>query len=316
MHPPTGPLLFDQLFGFITIRWYAVWILTGAVVAAWFGARRAAAHGRNPEHAWNLLAVGLVAAIITARAWYVVFEWRERFQPSWEAFTQAPTTNWRDFVNIINPATGGIAIQGALVGALLSGYWYTRRHKLQFGEWADYAAPCIPIGQAFGRWGNFWNQEAYGRPTTLPWGLRLTEQGCPPDAPNCHRLPPYDDLTRFPEATRFHPTFLYESLWSIGVIGAILLIERRFKRWLMPGDLMLSYGILYSLGRFWIEGLRVDSLCTGGIGGECVGGQLRTAQVVSVLTILGCALVLAYRHRRRNTNTQRPITAEPVTSNE
>lgn len=299
MHPPTGPNLIESLLGFITVRWYAVWILGGALVAAWFGARRVAAHGRDPEHAWNLLSIGLVTAIIGARSWYVLFEWPTRFQPLWEHFRENPGANWRDLLAIINPATGGIAIQGALVGALVGGYWYTRRHKLNFAEWADYAAPCIPIGQVFGRWGNFWNQEAYGRPTTLPWGLQLTGQGCPADAPHCHRLQPYDNLDRYPETTRFHPTFLYESLWNVGVIAMLLWLERRFQRWLLPGDLMLSYFILYSVGRFWVEGLRVDSLCTGGLGGECVGGQLRTAQVVSVVTILACGAILAYRHRRR-----------------
>ena len=299
MHPPTGPLLLDHFLGFLSIRWYAVCILSGAVLAAWFGARRAAAAGRNPEHAWNLLSVGLVVAIIFARAWYVLFEWPRRFRPLWEHFIQAPAANWSDVINIINPATGGIAIQGALMGALLAGYWYCRRNRLSFAEWSDYTAPCIPIGQVFGRWGNFWNQEAYGRPTTLPWGLNLTAQGCGPDDPNCHRLPPYDNLQRYPESTRFHPTFLYESLWSLGVFITLLWLERRFRHWLLRGDLILAYLMLYSVGRFWVEGLRVDSLCTGGIGGECVGGQLRTAQVLSIVTIIVCGAIMAYRHRRR-----------------
>lgn len=182
------------------------------------------------------------------------------------------------------------------MAALLGSIWYVRRHKLDYAEWASYAAPCIPIGQAFGRWGNFWNQEAYGRPTTLPWGLHLTDQGCE-GLTNCHRLPPYNDLATYPDTTRFHPTFLYKSLWSMGVLVALLVIERRLRHWLRAGDLMLLYGILYSAGRFWIEGLRVNSLCTGGVGGECIGGQLRTAQIVSIVTIVVCGAVLAYRHR-------------------
>ncbi|GAC1540610.1 MAG: prolipoprotein diacylglyceryl transferase [Herpetosiphon sp.] len=298
MHPPTGPYLIDHALGFLSIRWYAVCILSGAVLAAWFGARRAAAVGRDPEHAWNLLSVGLVVAIIAARAWYVLFEWPNRFRPEWEAFLAAPSTNWSSLIRIINPATGGIAIQGGLAGALLAGYWYVRRHRLSFWEWADIAAPCFPIGQALGRWGNFFNQEAYGRPTTLPWGLKLTDQGCSPGDANCHRLPPFDNLSRWPATTRFHPTFLYESLWSVGVLMGLLIIERRFRRHLRQGDMLLWYGILYSIGRFWVEGLRVDSLCTGGLGGECVGGQLRTAQVVSVATVAVCGVILLLRHRR------------------
>jgi phosphatidylglycerol:prolipoprotein diacylglycerol transferase len=296
-------LLVDHLFGLITIRWYAVCILGGAILAAWFGARRARLRGLDPEHVWNMLAAGLILGIAFARAWYVIFEWRDRFQPHWERLIAAPGANWGDLLFIVNPATGGIAIQGALMGALLAGYWYTRRYRLHFATWADIAAPCFPIGQALGRWGNFSNQEAYGRPTTLPWGLHLTAQGCPPDAPDCHRLPPYDDLQHYPETTRFHPTFLYEALWSVGVLLAVLWIERRWRDRLLPGDLLLWYGILYSIGRFWVEGMRVDSLCTGGIGGSCEG-QLRTAQVLSVVTIVVFGAIMAFRHRRRAATAQ------------
>ena len=283
MHPPFGPYVVDHLFGFLTIRWYAICILGGALLAAWFGARRAARRGHDPEHVWNILAVGLVSAIAFARAWYVFFEW----------------PNFRDkpLLYIINPATGGIAIHGAILGGLLAIWVYTRIYHLDFLEWADIGAPCLPIGQAIGRWGNFFNQEAYGRPTTLPWGLRID-----PD----HRLPPYDRPPYSPE-TRFHPTFLYESLWNVGVIVTLLLIERRFRRHLLPGDLAMLYGIIYSAGRFWIEGLRTDSLCSNGIGGSCAGA-LRTAQVVSLVAVVVLALLLAIRHLRHR-NTAREITA-------
>lgn len=303
MYPPFGPDLIS--IGPLHIRWYAVCILTGAVVAAWFGAWRAARAGHNPEHAWNFMSLGLVAAIIAARLWYVFFEWNDRFAPRWVSFTSNPGANWQDFIFIINPATGGIAIQGGLMGAMLSSYWYARRHALPFGIWANFAAPCIPIGQVFGRWGNFFNQEAYGRPTGLPWGLHLTSRGCPTTDPNCHRVGQFRDLVQYPDATRFHPTFLYEALWNVGVIAGLLWIERQFRRWVLPGDLMLLYFMLYSVGRFWVEGFRVDSLCTGGIGGECQG-QLRTAQVTAIGTFLVCGTILIYRHWR-NSGTARPM---------
>lgn len=277
MYPPDDPFLVYQLFGLITIRWYAVCILGGALLAAWFGARRAEQRGHDPEHAWNLLALGLVTSIACARAWYVFFEW----------------SNYRGkpLLQIINPGTGGIAIHGAIVGALLGAFIYTRLNKLNFLEWIDLGAPCMAIGQAIGRWGNFFNQEAYGRPTTLPWGLRIDPE---------HRVAPYHDLQTYGEATRFHPTFLYESLWNAGVIVALLLLERRFRRRLLPGDVFLLYGILYSLGRVWIEGLRTDSLCTSGVGGSCTGA-LRTAQVVSLVVIASFSLLLIVRHLRRPT---------------
>lgn len=274
MYPPDDPYLIYQLFGLITIRWYAVCILGGALLAAWFGARRAERRGYNPEHAWNLLAFGLITAIAFARAWYVFFEWpRFRGQP---------------LLYIINPATGGIAIHGGILGAALATLVYTRLNRLSFLEWADLGAPCLSIGQAIGRWGNFFNQEAYGRPTTLPWGLRIDAE---------RRLPPFDRAPYGPE-TRFHPTFLYESLWNVGVLIALLVVERRFRRQLLAGDVILLYGIFYSLGRFWVEGLRTDSLCTNGVGGSC-SGALRTAQVVSLVAIAVCAALIAIRHLRR-----------------
>ena len=277
MYPPDDPFLVYQLFGLITIRWYAVCILGGALLAAWFGARRAEQRGHNPEHAWNLLALGLITSIAFARAWYVFFEW----------------PNYRDkpLLQIINPGTGGIAIHGAIVGAVLGAFIYTRLNKLNFLEWIDLGAPCMAIGQAIGRWGNFFNQEAYGRPTTLLWGLRIDQD---------RRLPPYDNFERYGEATRFHPTFLYESIWNAGVLVALLLLERRFRRRLLPGDVFLLYGILYSLGRVWIEGLRTDSLCTSGVGGSCTDA-LRAAQVVSLVVIAGFSILLIVRHLRRPT---------------
>ncbi len=279
MHPPFGPFLIDHLFGFLTIRWYAVCILGGALLAAWFGARRAERRGHDPEHVWNILAIGLIVAIAVARAWYVLFEW--------------PQFRGKSLLYIINPATGGIAIHGGIFGGLLALWVYTRLNHLDFLEWADIGAPCVPIGQALGRWGNFFNQEAYGRPTTLPWGLNIDAE---------HRLRPYDQAPYGPE-TRFHPTFLYESFWNVGVLVALVLVERRFRRRLLRGDLAMLYGILYSIGRFWVEGLRTDSLCSNGIGGSCAGA-LRTAQVVSLVAIVVLALILAIRHLRQRDATR------------
>lgn len=285
MYPPFGQYVVYRLFGLITIRWYAVMILGGAILAAWFAARRAAARGHNPEHVWNILAVGLLAAIAFARAWYVVFEWPRYRNAPW--------------LYIINPANGGIAIHGGLLGGLLALWVYTRLNRLNFLEWADIGAPAVPIGQAIGRWGNFFNQEAYGRPTTLPWGLRIDQD---------HRIPPYDKAPYGPE-TRFHPTFLYESLWNVGVLIALLVVERRFRGRLLRGDLAMLYGIFYSIGRFFTEGLRTDSLCTNGVGGSCAGA-LRTAQVISLVAIISLSAIIAVRHLlRRNRPREMPAGA-------
>jgi phosphatidylglycerol:prolipoprotein diacylglycerol transferase len=293
MYPPDDPYIVRQLFGFLTIRWYAVLILGGAMLAAWFGARRVAARGYDPDHAWNLLALGLVTSIAFARAWYVFFEW-ERFAAQRANYDS--TWQWLLF-DVANPATGGIAIQGAIIGAVLGCYIYTKRNGLDFVEWLDLGAPAMLIGQAIGRWGNFFNQEAYGRPMDppQPWGLRI-------DAP--YRIHEYTDLATYPvDTTRFHPTFLYESVWNALALVALLTIEQRLRGWLRKGDVFLLYGILYSTGRFFIEGLRTDSLCVGAVGGSCADG-LRMAQLTALVTIVVFGLIFAFRHLRRASSPQ------------
>jgi len=277
MRPPTGPTIIDHLFGlsFLTVRWYGVLIVSGAILAGYLATRRARAHGIDEEHVWNQLLLGMVIGIICARIYYVAFEW-DRYAG-------------RPLLEIINPQGGGIAIHGAIIGALLAVLLYTRRQRLPLLTWLDICAPTVLIGQAIGRWGNFFNQEAYGRPTTLPWGLDIAPE---------HRIPPYDNLQQYPASTRFHPTFLYESLWDVGALLLILGIERRFRRVLKPGDSALLYGVLYSAGRFFTEGLRTDSLCVGTytLDGSCTNG-LRIAQLVSLGAFVLCGLVLAWRHR-------------------
>jgi phosphatidylglycerol:prolipoprotein diacylglycerol transferase len=217
----------------------------------------------------------MVLGIIAARIYYVAFEW--------------PRYAGRPLLEIVNPQGGGIAIHGAIIGALLAVLLYTRRQRLPLLTWLDICAPAMLVGQAIGRWGNFFNQEAYGRPTTLPWGLDIAPE---------HRIPPYDNLTQYPTSTRFHPTFLYESLWDASALVLILWLERRFRPQLKPGDSVLLYGLLYSAGRFFTEGIRTDSLCVGAytLDGSCTGG-LRIAQLVSLGAFVICGLVLAWRHR-------------------
>jgi phosphatidylglycerol:prolipoprotein diacylglycerol transferase len=283
MYPPDDRYAIYQLFGFLSIYWYAVFILGGAMLAAWFGARRVILRGYNPDHAWNILALGLVTGIAAARAWYVFNEWG-RFARARGEYDSI----WGWLLFVINPQTGGLAIQGGIVGALLGCVLYTLWNKLDPLVWIDLAAPCFSIGQAIGRWGNFFNREAYGIPmaTPQPWGLRIPQE---------FRVLQYQDVAAYPvETTRFHPTFLYESLWNVLVFISLLAIERRARGWLRKGDLALIFGINYSIGRFFIEGLRLDSLCVSGVGGTC-DGSLRTAQVVAIVTIVVCAAILALR---------------------
>ncbi len=290
LRPPFGPLLIDtNIFGFpIAVRWYGVMIVLGALLAARVAAGRAERRGFDPEHVWNQLMIGMVLGVLGGRLWYVAFEW-ERFagQPIW---------------NIINPTWGGggLAIHGAIVGAVLSAVIYTAWQKLPFVRWVDICLPTMLIGQGVGRWGNFFNQEAYGRPTTLPIGVDIAPE---------HRLPPYNDFQQYPAGILFHATFLYESIWNLTGFGVIMWLERRLRGWLRTGDVSLMYFIWYGIGRFFIESLRTDSLCTNGIGGSC-DGALRTAQVVSVALVVFGVVGMILNHRR--TLREEPQPSEPV----
>jgi phosphatidylglycerol:prolipoprotein diacylglycerol transferase len=278
LHPPGDPYLINtQLFGLpLAVRWYGVLIVGGAMLAGWLSARRAERRGFDPEHIWNLLLLGMVLGIAGARAYYVIFEW--------EKFAGRP------WLEIINPAGGGggLAIHGALIGAITAALIYTRRHKLPFVQFLDICMPGFLLAQAVGRWGNFFNQEAYGRPTNLPFGVTIDQE---------HRLPPFNDMQTYPPGQLFHATFLYESLWNLTGVGLLLLLERRLRGWLRTGDIALFYAIYYGIGRLWIEGLRTDSLCTNGVGGSCADA-LRAAQVVSLLLIVGGLVGLFINHRR------------------
>jgi phosphatidylglycerol---prolipoprotein diacylglyceryl transferase len=276
LYPPDDPYLINWVvLGLpIIIRWYSVFILGGALLAAAITARRARRRGLNPDDIWNLLLVGLVVSIACARAYYVLFEW-ERFKD-------------RPLVDIINPATGGIAIHGAIIGALCSAAAYSWWRGLNLAALLDLCAPAFLLAQGIGRWGNFMNQEAYGRPTALPVGVRIDEQ---------HRLPPFDDMLAYPPETLFHATFLYESLWNLLGAGLLFWLAARQAHRLRRGDIFLLWLGYYSLGRFFIEGLRVDSLCVAAPGGVCEGG-LRAAQLVSLALIALAGSLLAWRHAR------------------
>jgi len=276
LHPPGDPYFINTaIFGIpLVVRWYGVIIVGGAMLAGRIAAGRAERRGYDPEHIWNMLLITLACGIAAARAYYVIFEWG--------SFAGRP------WLEIINPANGGIAIHGALIGSVTSGVIYTLWHKLPTLEFVDITMPTILVGQAIGRWGNFMNQEAYGRPTTLPFGVTIDEE---------HRLGPYRNMDTYPPNTLFHATFLYESLWNIAGFGLLLWLEKRLRSWRRPGDLGLFYAIYYGIGRLWIEGLRTDSLCTNGVGGSC-DDALRAAQVVSILLIVGGLIGLFINHRR------------------
>ncbi len=243
-----GPILFEV--GPFTVRWYGLLIATAVLLGVILSQYLAKRRNFNPELLSDLVIWLVIAAIPSARLYYVLFQWQEY------------AGNPGDIIAIWR---GGIAIHGAIIGGLIAAVIFTKLKKVSFWQMTDLVAPSLILGQAIGRWGNFFNSEAFGAPTDLPWKLYIPPANRPP------ALASFD---------YFHPTFLYESLWNVMVFA--LLITLFFKglpgkRQLKTGTIFLVYLVAYSLGRLWIEGLRTDSLMLG---------PLRVAQIISLVEIL------------------------------
>ena len=258
-----GPRIAFRI-GPITVAWYGLIIVGAAMVAAFLAEHEAKRRGDDPEHVWNALILCLVLGMAGARLYHVIHRW--------DYYSQYP-------LDIINLRTGGLAIYGAVAGGVLALWLYTRDHHLSFAHWADIAVPGLLLAQAIARWGNYLNQELYGYPTTLPWGIHI-------DA--AHRIPLFSDLTKYPLDTRFHPTFLYESIGNLINFGILMYVSRRFADRLQDGDLILLYGVLYPLLRFFVEFQRPDAWRIAGVA---------TAQWIAIGSIIICGGLLIYRHR-------------------
>jgi len=243
-----GPIL--KTIGPITIRWYGLLIATAVLIGVSLSRYLAKRRHVDPELLSDLSIWLVIGAIPAARLYYVLFQWPE--------YAQHPE-------KIIRIWEGGIAIHGAMIGGLIAALTFAKLKQISFWQLADLVAPSAILGQAIGRWGNFFNSEAFGSPTNLPWKLFIPLERRPPE------------LTNF---EYFHPTFLYESLWNLSVFALLLTLFFRGlqgKPRLKVGTLFLVYVATYSLGRVWIEGFRTDSLMLG---------FLRIAQVVSLTGIL------------------------------
>lgn len=248
--------------GPFSVRWYGIILVAAMLVGTFLAAREAKRRGESSEHAWNILTYCILFAILGARAYYVIFSWEQYQNNLGEMFAI-----WH----------GGLAIHGGLIGGGLAFWAYCTFYKINPVKWLDIIAPSLAIGQAIGRWGNFVNQEAFGTPTDLPWKIFIDRDHRP---------------QQFIDYDYFHPTFLYESLWNLGVFSVLFFLSRKFGDKLKPGDIFLSYGILYSIGRFMVEGLRTDSL---------MFGPIRQAQVFSLSIIIIFAGIIIYRYwKERN----------------
>jgi phosphatidylglycerol---prolipoprotein diacylglyceryl transferase len=246
----------------VSIRWYGVLIASSMALGLWLSSREATRRGESPDDLLKAAEIALIGGLIGARFYYVLFNLDYyQTQPWWRTFAV-----WE----------GGLAIHGGLIAGLLTGGAYVWAKGLPLLTYLDIVAPPLVLAQAIGRWGNFFNEEAFGRPTELPWKLFISEPRRPP---------------AYVDHQFFHPTFLYESLWNAGAFLLLyFVLRRRLER--APGALFLAYLGIYSLGRFWVEGLRTDSLMLG---------SLRIAQLVSVGAVIVAAVGIPILLRRRPT---------------
>lgn len=231
--------------GPITVHWYGIILMTGAIAAAVLAVSQARRWKEDPERVWDALTWVLIGGVIGARLWHIL-------TPPPSMVEQGLTTQFylTHPLDALAVWRGGLGIPGAVIGGGLALYFYTRRARLSFARWADIAAPAIALGQAIGRWGNYVNQEIYGAPTDLPWAIEIDP---------AYRVPGFEEFSTF------HPLFLYESLWNLANMFLLLWLGKRFADRLRDGDLFLVYLITYPLGRFLMEFLRLDSSLVGGI---------------------------------------------------
>jgi len=253
--------------GFLTIRWYGLLISISVVIGLFISKKLAKSRNINPQYISDILPSLIISSIIGARAYYVIFEWRQysgnNFFTSFDLFN-----NVIQIPSFLAIWQGGIAIHGGLIGGFLCILFFCKSKNIHLKTFIDILIPSIILGQSIGRWGNFFNNEAFGIPTDLPWKLFIPIQNRP---------------IEFINYQFFHPTFIYESLWNFLIFILLITIfyQQNNKNSVRPGFISCLYLIGYSFGRFWIEGLRIDPLCIGGIPPFCDGG-LRMAQFISI----------------------------------
>ncbi|MGV8145132.1 MAG: prolipoprotein diacylglyceryl transferase [Alkaliphilus sp.] len=241
-----NPIAFE-VFG-VSIGWYGIIISFGILLGVFVANYRAKQENLPEDTIIDLVLWAVPLAVVGTRIYYVAFNWSYYGQ---------------NLIEIFKVRQGGLAIHGGIIAGVLVGYFFTKVKKINFWKLADICAPSIILGQAIGRWGNFINKEAYGRPTNLPWAIEIN-------------------------GVNVHPTFLYESLWNLLVFAFLLYYSKRKK---YEGQIFLLYIGMYSFARFFIEALRIDSL---------MFGSFRVAQLVSILTILGAIGTGVYLKKRRS----------------
>jgi phosphatidylglycerol:prolipoprotein diacylglycerol transferase len=243
--------------GSISIGWYGILIASGVLAAIGIALIEARRRGENVRHIMNMALLVIPLGAIGARLYHVIDQW--------DYYMQNPGL-------IIGGR--GLGIFGAIIGGALGLIIYTRWKKLSTLRWMDIAAPGVILAQAIGRWGNFFNQELYGYPTDLPWAIYID---------SAHRLPGYENYSHF------HPLFLYESLWDLLGFVILMILGRKLRSRLRDGDIFFLYVIYYSIGRFFLEGLKINVWTLGGI---------PTARWITGLAILAAIIIIIFRHHK------------------
>lgn len=250
------------------IYFYGILITLGVVAAAAVGQIEAKRRGLNPEIILDMLFWLVIAGIIGARFWHIL-------TPPPSMVERGITTMYylTHPLEMLAIRNGGLGIPGAVIGGVIALWIYSRKHNLDFLTWADIAAPGLALAQAIGRWGNFFNQELYGAPTNVPWKLFID---------SAHRLPGYETISYY------HPLFFYEFLWNLANAIILLILARKFTKWLKPGDLLWTYMIIYPIGRFFLDFLRMDASEVAGINAN---------QTFMVFVAISAIILLIVRHK-------------------
>ena len=269
--------------GPLTIRYYALIILAGALLGAWLASVEARRRDKDGNLVWDILPWLLVGGIIGARLWHV-------FTPSASNIAMGLTTKYylTHPLQILMIWNGGLGIPGGIIGGGLALLIYCKVTKQSFLEWADIISPGLLVGQAVGRWGNFVNQELYGSPSNLPWAITID---------------PLYRLDGFKEVSKYHPLFLYESVLNLLAAGILLFVGRKYKNKLYRGDIFLLYLVLYPVIRFGLEFLRLDP--------SPVAGFNINQTVMGIVALLSVAL-LVLRHTIRRPKAVQELETEGI----
>jgi phosphatidylglycerol:prolipoprotein diacylglycerol transferase len=259
----------------LPVYWYGVLIVGGIILGAYAVTFEVARRGLDPEQVWGGLTWAIVFGVIGARLYHIFTP-----PPSMcESLGICSALDYlKDPVKLVDFRGGGLGIYGAIGGALLGIYLYGRRYRMDWLAYTDLGTFGLALGQAVGRWGNFFNQELYGKPTDLPWGVYIA-----------YPLPEYA------QHHTFHPAFLYESLWNFFTFLVLFTLARRYGDRLLRGELLGSYLILYPIGRILLETTRLDS-ATFVISGQDTG--LNIAMTLSAVLAACVVAVLLIRRTR------------------